>query len=115
MIMLDMPPGQEYFPQPVAERGFTLRVVGSAISVDGVRALVALRARLHRCCCNVRCSRSPTPAMRMRCGRSPTAWTGGHQVAAVSWARATRRALAFRELCRAHLREPAGRTGIADP
>jgi hypothetical protein len=35
-------------------------------------------------------------------------------VFAASWARATRRALAFRDLCRTNMREPARRTGIAD-
>jgi DNA-binding transcriptional LysR family regulator len=114
MIMLDMPPGTAYFQSIFTDRGFTPQIAGSAISVDGVRALIA-SGRGY----TVLLQRPVFPftytgheiAVREIADRIEPVTV---QVAAVSWRRATRRALAFRELCRAHLREPARRTGIAD-
>jgi DNA-binding transcriptional LysR family regulator len=114
MIILDMPPAQEYFRGLFAERGFTPRVAGSAISVDGVRALVAsgrgYTVLLQRPLFPITYAGHEIAVREIADRLEPVPV----QVAAVSWAGATRRALAFRELCRAHLREPAARTGIAD-
>jgi DNA-binding transcriptional LysR family regulator len=114
MIMLDMPPGQQYFRSLFTDRGLRPQVVGSAISVEGVRALVA-SGRGY----TVLLQRPVFPityaghqlAVREIADRVESVTI---QVVAVSWARATRRALAFRDLCRAHLREPARRTGIPE-
>jgi DNA-binding transcriptional LysR family regulator len=114
MILLDMPPAQEYFRSLFADRGFTPRVAGSAVSVDGVRALVAsgrgYTVLLQRPVFPITYAGHEIAVREIADRLEPVAV----QVAAVSWARATRRALAFRELCRAHLRESARRTGIAD-
>lgn len=114
MIMLDMPPAQNYFRGLFTERGITPQVVGSAISVDGVRALVAsgrgYTVLLQRPIFPITYAGHEIAVREISDRLEPVAV----HVAAVSWARATRRALAFRELCRAQLREPAGRTGIAD-
>jgi DNA-binding transcriptional LysR family regulator len=115
MIMLDMPPGQEYFRSLFTDRGLTPRVVRSSISVDGVRGLVAsgrgFTVLLQRPVFPFTYAGHEIAVREIADRLEPVAV----QVAAVSWARATRRALAFRELCRANLREPARRTGIADP
>jgi DNA-binding transcriptional LysR family regulator len=114
MIMLDMPPAQEYFRGLFAAQGIAPHVVGSAISVEGVRALVA-SGRGY----TVLLQRPVIPityaghelAVREIADRVEPVTVG---VFAASWARATRRALAFRDLCRTNMREPARRTGIAD-
>jgi DNA-binding transcriptional LysR family regulator len=114
MIMLDMPPSQEYFRDLFIARGITPNVVGGAISVEGVRALVAsgrgFTVLLQRPVFPI------TPAGHELAVREIADRVEAVTVAvySVSWARATRRATAFRDLCRTNLREPARRTGIAD-
>jgi DNA-binding transcriptional LysR family regulator len=114
MIMLDMPPGTAYFHGIFTERGMTPRVAGSAVSVDGVRALIAsgrgYTVLLQRPIFPFTYAGHELAVREIADRIDPVSVT----LAAVSWSRATRRALAFRELCRAHLREPAGRTGIED-
>jgi DNA-binding transcriptional LysR family regulator len=105
MIMLDMHPSEEHFRSVFAEAGVTPRIARRTVSAESVRALVAGGAGysvlLQRAASSVSYSGLPFVTSEIEEAITPTAV----QLVAPASARLTRRALAFREFCRAYYAE----------
>lgn len=114
MILLDMPPAEQLFLGVLAEAGVTPRIARRVVTVEGVRALVASGRGYTVLLQRPVVATGPAGAEVAVCEIAESVAPVAVQLVRVAAPRSTRRAQAFIEVARQHLREPARRTGIHD-
>jgi len=112
MILLDVPPSEQLFRGILAEAGVTPRIARRVVSVDGVRALVATGRGYTVLLQRPIVATAPIGLeVAVREIVEPITPVPVQLVRAAA-TRATRRAQAFMDVCRRHLRESPRRTGL---